>query len=46
MITKDDLPKLKKFYLKAVSNKAESFMFKGNEMLTTYAKYVIELLET
>jgi hypothetical protein len=36
---------LKKEYKKAVSEGRKSFIFKGNEVLTSYAKYLIEYLE-
>tara|TARA_R100001244_G_scaffold131124_1_gene104008 strand:+ start:149 stop:541 length:393 start_codon:yes stop_codon:yes gene_type:complete len=35
----------KKKYKKALAEKEESFMFKGKEVVTGYAKYVIEYLE-
>ena len=35
----------KKKYNEAVAEKEESFMFKEKEVLTGYAKYVIEYLE-
>ncbi len=38
--------KLKKLYLKAVKEKAESFNFRGQEVVTNYAKYLVEHLET
>lgn len=36
---------LRKAYDKAVADKKESFMFEGNEWVTTYAKYALEYLE-
>ena len=45
-ITINDLPKFKKSYDLAVDGKKEIFIFKGSEVLTTYAKYVIEYFET
>lgn len=39
---KDDLRKFKKLYNKAVSKEEVIFLFKGDEILTGYAKYVIE----
>ena len=38
--------KLKKLYLKAVEEKTESFNFRGQEVMTNYAKYLIQHLET
>lgn len=35
---------LRKLYKRAVAEKQESFMFEGREMLTSYAKYMIEFL--
>ena len=46
IFTPDLFRKLKKEYNKAVSLKAESFMFEGNELLVSYAKYLIQYLET
>ena len=42
-----DLPifsRLQTEYLKAVKNSEEIFIFDGNELLTNYAKYLIEYL--
>jgi hypothetical protein len=41
-----DLIKLVKLYHKAVEDKAETFAFGGATVLTDYAKYLIEYLET
>lgn len=38
--------RLKKRYDKAVLDKEESFIFEDNEYLTTYAKYMLEYLDT
>ena len=35
----------KRDYLKAKEKKKESFVFNGEEVLVTYAKYVVEYLE-
>ena len=35
---------LKQEYRKAVQNNKEIFVFQGHELLTAYAKYVIEYL--
>lgn len=39
------LLRLKKAFVKAVDDGAESFTFDGREWLTMYAKYVIEYLD-
>lgn len=38
--------KLKKEYKKANDKKIEVFLFEGKEILVSYAKYLIEYLET
>lgn len=38
--------RLKKEYQQAVDNKMEMFMFDGHDLLTDYAKYLIEYLIT
>jgi len=43
---KQKLSDLKKQYDKAVADKKESFIFEGKELLTAYAKYLIEYLNT
>lgn len=40
------LKELKNLYNKAVKGNKESFTYNGDEYLTSYAKYVIEYLET
>jgi hypothetical protein len=40
------LKELKNLYNKAVKDNKESFIYNGDEYLTSYAKYVIEYLET
>ena len=45
-LNKKSLAELKRAYKKAVTDKKESFTFYGNELLTTYAKYLIEYAET
>ena len=37
---------LKSEYNLAVKNNLKSFMFLGNELLTAYAKYLLEYLKT
>lgn len=43
--TKEVLKELKAEYNKSVENKIEIFDFKGNALLTDYAKYLIEYLD-
>jgi len=40
-----EFKKLKKEYQTAVSNKNDIFLFQNVELLTSYAKYLIEYLE-
>jgi hypothetical protein len=42
--TKARVDRLQKAYDKAVSSKAETFIFEENEYLTAYAKYLLEYL--
>ena len=44
--TKQKLEKLKEQYNHSVNNKLESFIFEGQEILTDYAKYMIQYLES
>lgn len=44
-LTTKEIKKLKKLYNKAVEQETESFMFNGHEILTAYAKYLLEYLE-
>lgn len=44
-ISRADLPEFKKMYDQAVKDGKEVFMFKGSEVLVSYAKYAIEYLE-
>ena len=44
-ITHKDLKPLKTAYQKAVKEKKDFFLYKGQEVVTTYAKYLIEMLE-
>jgi hypothetical protein len=37
---------LKRLYFQAVKEGKESFMFEGHEVLTSYAKYLIEYLSS
>jgi hypothetical protein len=45
IFTKDKLSYLKRRYNKAVKDKEEVFIFEGKEILTSFAKYLIEYLE-
>ena len=40
-----DLDKLASLYEKAVEDNEDVFMYEGQEILTTYAKYLIEFLK-
>ena len=40
-----NLNKLQKKYDNAVKNKIDVFIYDGNEILTTYAKYLLEYLK-
>ena len=46
MIAPEYLKELKKAYEKAVKEKAYSFIFNEQEVLTDYAKYLIQYLES
>lgn len=41
----DDYPKIKRLYNKAVKEDEEIFTYKGQEILTQYAKYLLEYME-
>ena len=41
----NEIPQFKKAYDVAVKEKKEVFIFKGIEVLTSYAKYVIEYFD-
>jgi len=45
-VTEQNYPEFKKTYKKAADKKLESFMFQSNEVLTGYAKYLCEYVET
>lgn len=40
------LETLKKAYEKAIKENKESFIYEGEELIISYAKYLIEYLET
>jgi len=44
-INSKNFGEFKKLYNKAVEEKKEIFIFEGNEIVTNYAKYVIEYAE-
>lgn len=46
LMTPQGYKKLKAAYNKAVADKADQFTFDGKEMLTSYAKYLLEYLKT
>ncbi len=45
-ITKEEFKHLKLKYKDAVEKEKTNFMFKDNEILVSYAKYLIEYLES
>lgn len=45
-ITEDNIESFKKAYKKAMTDKKETFIFEGKPMLTTYAYYVIEYVNS
>lgn len=45
-VTKADLAPLKRAYKAAVKANKYFFVFKGQEVITDYAKYLIEYLES
>lgn len=45
-VTLKDLPSLTKAYNKAVKEGKTQFTYKGNELLVSYAKYLIEYMNT
>lgn len=44
-VSKEELPEFKKEYEKALEDGKENFIWKGSEVFTGYAKYLIEYLE-
>ena len=44
-VSRFDFISLKRLYKKAVEEKKNVFTFKGHQLLTSYAKYLIEYLE-
>jgi hypothetical protein len=45
-ISLEQLPEFKKAYIKAKKMKWETFDFHGEEVLTSYAKYAVQYLES
>ncbi len=45
MINQENISEFKKLYNSAVNEGKELFIFNGSEVLTGYAKYVIEYFE-
>lgn len=45
-VTLENIDEFKKLYDKAVKEKKEVFVFHGADVLVTYAKYVIEYLDS
>lgn len=45
-VTVEDLAPLKKAYDKAVKEGKEYFVYKGTELVTSYAKYLLEYLQS
>ena len=46
MITVNNINQFKEMYDSAVSEGIDIFIFEGSEVLTSYAKYVIEYFDT
>lgn len=45
MIKKEDLKEFEKAYQTALESKKETFSYKGQKVLVSYAKYLIEFLK-
>ncbi len=45
LINAEQYRSLKSLYAKAVKDKMDQFIFQGKDMLTSYAKYLIEFLK-
>jgi hypothetical protein len=46
IITAENLPRFRNLYNKAVKEKQTQFIFDGQEVLVSFAKYLIEYSET
>ena len=44
-ITRENYDEVKKQYGQAISDGKDTFTFEGQEVLTTYAKYVVQYIE-
>lgn len=44
-VVKEDYEPIKKLYTDSLSNGKLTFIYKGHEILVTYAKYLLEYLE-
>jgi hypothetical protein len=44
--TKEKVEELRKLYNHAVENKIELFQFEGNDILTEFAKYMLQYLDS
>ena len=44
-ITKEDYEPIKKLYIDSLSDGKLTFIYKGHEILTSYAKYLLTYLE-
>ena len=45
IIDNNDLISIKRIYGKSIKNNKKSFNYKGNKILVSYAKYLIQYLE-
>lgn len=45
-LTMEDLESFKEAYLEAEENDQETFVYNGTEVLTAYAKFVIQYMES
>lgn len=43
---KTDILQLRRLYKSAVTNGEEQFIFRGNILLTSYAKYMLEYIDS
>lgn len=44
-ITEDDIPKIRRLYRKALKEKKKQFVYQGHDILTDYAKYLLEYFD-
>lgn len=45
-LTEEDLPAIEKLYKKAVKEKQDRFKYRDHDVLTAYAKYLIEYMKS